>query len=56
MDMLKCMIVDADKGVVEAYASSPSQNRPCDDAGFWHGRSWNQFEISLAVCAPMNQQ
>ncbi len=46
-DWLRLFRFRPDKGVVEVFTYSPSQDRLCDDAGFWHGRSWHQFEIPL---------
>ena len=46
-DWLRLFRFRPDKGVVEVLTYSPSQDRLCDDAGFWHGRSWHQFELPL---------
>jgi len=46
-DWLRLLRFRPEKGVVEVITYSPSQNRLCDDAGLWHGRSWHQFEIPL---------
>ena len=46
-DWLRLLRFRPAKGVVEVYTYSPSQDRLCDDAGFWHGRSWHQFELPL---------
>ena len=46
-DWLRLFRFRPSKGVVEVYTYSPSQDRLCDDAGFWHGRSWHQFELPL---------
>ena len=46
-DWLRLFRFRPDKGVVEVFTYSPSQDRLCDDAGFWHGRSWHQFVLPL---------
>lgn len=46
-DWLRLFRFRPDRGVVEVRTYSPSQDRLCDDAGFWHGRSWHQFELPL---------
>ena len=48
-DWLRLFRFRPSKGVVEVYTYSPSQDRLCNDAGFWHGRSWHQFELPLPV-------
>ena len=46
-DWLRLFRFRPDRGVVEVFTYSPSQDRLCDDAGFWHGRSWHRFTLPL---------
>ena len=46
-DWLRLLRFRPDRGVVEVFTYSPSQDRLCTDAGLWHGRSWHQFSIPL---------
>ena len=50
-DWLRLLRFRPAKGVVEVYTYSPVQDRLCDDAGYWHGRHWHQFEIPLPTAA-----
>ena len=56
MVLQSCLAEIFRKGGLQAAAAypgrrvhtySPVQDRLCDDAGFWHGRHWHQFEIPL---------